>query len=870
MALQLLTAARYACADEGNVHIVQDLNTTTSGASSYPDNFVSAGNTVYFTASDPIHGRRLWKTDGTSEGTMLAADLLSEPGEGHALSLIAVGDTVFFAASREDVGIELWRTDGGLKGTRLVKDIKPGPSNSYPGEFVPFGDVLFFSSPGRLWRTDGTESGTAVVDESLYCPSAGSVINGVYVVQCTQGLYSTLGFSQSMRLLLPLAEDAVLVPLGLPGVFQSYTRGELPSFDIVVTDGTMIGTHVTSFGTGSSAIDIGAPPEYDSFGDSVAFKAPATCTNDTGYPTWIMEPWSNNPPRLLSCNHLGRMLTLHDEMFTIGIDNGIPTLFKARAGASELTAVASFPETTTANMLLGTDQLLLFTTGSDDTSSLWRTDGTSTGTRRLTTGIAPDRGAIAGNGLLFAGTDSKLGKELWRTDLSDGRTDSLDIAPGGFTSNPTNLTAADRWLFFAADNGKGRRVWRSDGARTEAVIGIPPGTEPSWMLPIGDTLYVLGVAPDQVSTLWLVDMNTNIAHAPIELGTLAISTPIRVGDSLFVQTFSADLGTDLWSFNRSTLRASVSHFTAPLSMLSNQRQLMFTTSDGVTTTLWSSDGTVSGTEFVLDVPASTYFRQIDGADVMIINEADEAGTWLLPALADDFIALSDHAFCSLDGEYDSTYYAIDCNEKTLWKGVGPTVVPILDSEDLPIEDVPTDIRRLVASGRIAYFSTFALDETSDIVSQTLWSVDRTTESVTAVFSVAGAPGTGPPSVWPSRLPHGGVIFIAPGEHGQEPWISQGTAETTRLLKDIALHAGSSMNADLMPEFVTVGDRVFFVADDGTRGAELWVYELPRDEVDSGCSCSMAGGMAGQPLPYSLLLVVLAARRFSKSAATRVR
>ena len=43
--------------------------------SSFPGPFVESNGTLFFTADDGIHGRELWKTDGTAAGTVLVKDI---------------------------------------------------------------------------------------------------------------------------------------------------------------------------------------------------------------------------------------------------------------------------------------------------------------------------------------------------------------------------------------------------------------------------------------------------------------------------------------------------------------------------------------------------------------------------------------------------------------------------------------------------------------------------------------------------------------------------------------------------------------------------------------------------------------------------
>ncbi|MCS7161672.1 MAG: hypothetical protein RMJ19_14470, partial [Gemmatales bacterium] len=94
-----------------------------AGGSSIPQNLVSFGGYVYFSADDGIHGRELWRTDGTAAGTQLVADLAPGSASSDPQMFTPLGSWLYFTAYRADVGVELWRTNGTI--TELVQDINP-------------------------------------------------------------------------------------------------------------------------------------------------------------------------------------------------------------------------------------------------------------------------------------------------------------------------------------------------------------------------------------------------------------------------------------------------------------------------------------------------------------------------------------------------------------------------------------------------------------------------------------------------------------------------------------------------------------------------------------------------------------------------
>src|SRR5207248_1354608 len=132
--------------------LVKDINPGSS--SSYPYSLTAVNGKLFFTANDGVHGQELWRSDGTAAGTSLGKDINPGTTLVEDINLAGIGSnpdqlvgsngTPFFAADDGVHGRELWKSNGTAAGTVLVKDIFPGRYGSYPGSLVMIGSTLFF------------------------------------------------------------------------------------------------------------------------------------------------------------------------------------------------------------------------------------------------------------------------------------------------------------------------------------------------------------------------------------------------------------------------------------------------------------------------------------------------------------------------------------------------------------------------------------------------------------------------------------------------------------------------------------------------------------------------------------------------------
>jgi ELWxxDGT repeat protein len=149
---------------------VKDIN---PAGGSFPAQFVRLGEYVYFTAHDPTHDTELWRTDGTAEGTQLVKDidgLGRQPGQTMSLGpegLVVFRDKLYFTADDGVHGRDLWRSDGTAAGTVMVRDLIVGSATARTANVTVVGDRLFFttyaSGKMSLWTSDGTSAGTRFV-----------------------------------------------------------------------------------------------------------------------------------------------------------------------------------------------------------------------------------------------------------------------------------------------------------------------------------------------------------------------------------------------------------------------------------------------------------------------------------------------------------------------------------------------------------------------------------------------------------------------------------------------------------------------------------------------------------------------------------
>ena len=279
--------------------------------------------------------------------------------------------------------------------------------------------------------------------------------------------------------------------------------------------------------------------------------------------------------------------------------------------------------------------------------SLWKTDGTATGTSLLKD-LDPYTGGqynlppmvTVGSTLFF--TD---GRGLWKTDgTATGTVLVKDMNPGTCCALISNLVAVGSTLFFSArDATNGQELWKSDGTADGTVLvkDVVPGTsgsEPAYLVPMGGSLFFtttdLAGNPEQ---LWKSDGTadgTVLVKDIFPMSSDRVYGLVPAGDTLFFSAYDGS-GQELWKSDGTAvgtvmvkdINPTPASFPFPEGSSSPSgfrpagNVVFFYADDGSTgQRLWQSDGTAAGTVPAEAAAAATRIGQT-GSSLFVFASA---------------------------------------------------------------------------------------------------------------------------------------------------------------------------------------------------------------------------------------------------------
>jgi ELWxxDGT repeat protein len=435
-----------------------------------PAPMASVGGAVLVSINASIHGRELWITDGTPDGSRLLKDINRYDESWQPTVPVQLGDRLVFAAEAPGLGREMFVSDGTLAGTSLLVDAHPGLLGARPTDLVVAGDVAYFlakrGSPNQrssLYLTDGTPAGTRVVIDSRI--DGGWLFSRQSLAAAgPRLLFSAMGVGSNAWIL----DSPSASPRQLTGLDNSWPGKTAPHTEyLAVQDGFFFTARAT-------------------FGDDELWRSDGTVAGTR--PAVDIWPGSiGSRPRNLRTDGALVYFFAHSPA-----GSGLFCSDGTAAGTRYLARMSALDAPEPVKTSAGNRTFFI---GIDEShgSELWVTDGSPEGTRRLrdlTPGPASTQfGALkaAGPLLYFACTTPGFGTELWRSNGTEAGTFLLrDIAPGETSSRPANIHFHLGHCFFSAwDPEHGRELWSTDGtpAGTALVEDVQPGE--SWSQPIG-------------------------------------------------------------------------------------------------------------------------------------------------------------------------------------------------------------------------------------------------------------------------------------------------------------------------------------------------------------------------------------------------
>ncbi len=836
---------------------------------------------MFFVADDGIQGRELWcwhEAGDASGECSLVVDLWPGPTSSDPEHLTPVGANLFFSAETRETGREPWMWDS-LSGTvRIVDDVALGSRSS---NLTPVGSTdtkFFFMTEVRpferqLWVSEFSEN--AGVTTALLAPVSGMAAiqlspgmshSGTVLFCAEQDLWESDGTAEGTRKVSLITDGSPLLgdfcPIRGRTIFggQDGQHGR----ELRVTDCTIEGTRlVKDIRPGPSSSDVRAPCRH---GEAAYF-----CADDGehGAELWRTDGTQEGTV-LVRDVALGRAasephyLTSAGRLLYFVADDGVhgKELWRSdgtREGTQLVKDLTPGLPGTDSWSLTAFHELLFFCAGTPDYGEeVWYTDGTPEGTSILadiTPGsddTGPNQLTVVGDRLFFTCDEPRYGEELWVSDGSSAGTGlAADIRHPRYnpSSSPRQLVSAGGQLFFVGrDREHGQEIWTSDGTEEGTV-------------PVGD--IALGTLDADPQDLTPVD-----GRGP--------SAPY-----LFFTADNEQFGRELWCCSTTEGSAGLVSDIRPgpegsdIELMSHaQGAVYFVADDGEHgRELWWSDGSTQSTRLVLDAtpgPTGTaitnvftyqgrscfYVQASNGAVTLwrcglagqgaepVIVIPDMPNSWDPPQLSatvdlrrvepnggitqdDVFVALMLYPRARTAAEQrlaqaeNVTFFTAQgeaCGAE-IWRteGTHTTTRLVRDAYPGPASSAPSS---LVVVGTSLYFIA-----EHPSAGRALWCSDGTALGTHCVRPWGGGAERWPEVKARDLAPLGDALIVsAPRPVGRPP----GLEELSILQGGPDVSLDSLCSAGSPRQLTSTGDRVFFTADDGVHGVELWVTDGTRE------------------------------------------
>lgn len=773
-----------------------------------PEQLTSLGGRLYFVANDLTDDEsRLWTSDGTTAGTEIVSG-----APGALTKVVSVQDQLFFTVGIDDTPRELWRYDAETTTATLVASFEPTSNDAFFGLLTSLNDHLLFTlnngNGDVLWQSDGTEAGTqmiidvyadhtrdylvpvAVTDSYLYFKayehreSAGEiglwrtdgtstgtsligtyfgvdangpvwyedkspqhfVVDGetLYFITDEEALWQSDGtVAGTVQISTPPVKR---LGLGADGLYLSLFD-ETTGYELGYTDGTTAGTRLIK------DVDPNhTSPEINQVVTANGRTYLVQSSIDSLQGQLWMSEGIGSPAVLLDEEYRSyRLEAAGDKLFVGGWGerDEDDDLLIVNPETNQLEVLGTF---STVNFQLSLNGQIYFTVYDRETEelALWTSDGTVDGTVQLIDGLRYQTTNVWPLGPQFYAFDDHLivvhQKTIWHLNTTGTEIASFEVPELG--NSGYSASVGEHVLYLRVENNQ---LVRTDGTE-EGTIYLTDGelVDLRVLAINGDAIY-LRIGND----LWYHD----------GMGTAV--TQLTTGAMLYDVDFNYEVVDGIFYFTR--------------------------THEDYGSELWTSDGTVVGTEQVqtivpLGVDSYPGPNLWSFQSTLLFSKNDEAVGWEL---------------WGSDGTAEGTGLLQD-----MFPGAE-------SSRPSYVGETATNI----------FFRAF-----NDTYGEELWQSNGTAEGTGFLKDIY--PGTGSSYPYRSYANESHIFFLADdNEHGRELWQSDGTTEGTRMVIDLYPGLGSSG----ISIYGWQDDILYFTGDNGRDGEQLFALSsitprsLPPDE-----------------------------------------
>ncbi|MBD2699003.1 T9SS type A sorting domain-containing protein [Spirosoma sp. BT702] len=492
--------------------------------SSLPEQLTNINGKLYFVADDGVHGKELWKSDGTEQGTVLVKDIIPGAVEGNVKNLTNMNGTLFFSAKTPvpQFGIysnQLWKSDGTEGGTvELLDGQGSKPESKDPQNLTNVGGLLYYSNTlalggagySGLLKSDGTNSpGTTRItyypSEPFFFPKISQLtnLNGTLYFIYGGGLYKSTGTTASTELVKTIApgpadNNKIQHLINVNGtLFFTANDGQAGDFHrLWKSDGTAAGTVKLVDGISNPAE--GPNPANLTDVNGTLYYTSRIIKGGSSYWGLFKSNGSNNPGT-------GFFATFVSSSSDSPLSNDVPY-------------GATGDPTLSPSSLINVNGTLYFVFA----NKLWKSNGTLEGTVQVICPAAPSYLTNVDGTLYFVGG---LGS-IFKTDPSTNQATSVYTS-----SDPTaDLTNVNGTLFFThTDPVKGKELYTLS-APPPPVSSALELKAPSYNCATGQFTFQTNGgngSPIEFKAIGITDWSTNPnQYVDVELRTAADAAPI--------------------------------------------------------------------------------------------------------------------------------------------------------------------------------------------------------------------------------------------------------------------------------------------------------------------------------------------------------